>query len=115
MKALGMKATLLVALAALALSAAPAQASGVVEKPKSPGWTFEGFFGTFDRAALQRGLQVYQEVCAGCHGLEYIAFRTLTEIGLSQDQAKAFAAEAFANSGFSSFGRLLLQNLIRLL
>jgi ubiquinol-cytochrome c reductase cytochrome c1 subunit len=106
MKALGMKATLLVALAALALSAAPAQASGVVEKPKSPGWTFEGFFGTFDRAALQRGLQVYQEVCAGCHGLEYIAFRNLTEIGLSQDQAKAFAAEFEVQDGPNDEGEM---------
>ena len=100
MTAPGMKTTLLAALGALAIcTATPALASGEAVQLKSPGWSFDGPFGTFDRAALQRGLQVYQEVCAGCHGLEYVAFRNLTEIGLSEDQAKAFAAEFEVQDG----------------
>ncbi|MEM8658771.1 MAG: cytochrome c1, partial [Pseudomonadota bacterium] len=39
-------------------------------------FSFEGPFGSFDQDQLQRGLQVYTEVCAGCHGLQYVAFRT---------------------------------------
>ncbi len=44
-------------------------------------WSHEGVFGTFDRGALRRGLQVYREVCAACHGMKYIAFRNLGEAG----------------------------------
>ena len=43
--------------------------------PRSGNFPFEGPFGTFDRAALQRGFQVYKDVCSACHSLEYIAFR----------------------------------------
>lgn len=58
-------------------------------------WSFDGVFGRFDRQQLQRGFQVYREVCASCHGLDYIAFRNLTEIGYSEDQAKFLASEYF--------------------
>lgn len=50
-----------------------------------------GVFGTFDRAQLQRGYQVYKEVCAACHGLNRIAFRNLGEIGFSAAEVKALA------------------------
>ncbi|GAB4236784.1 MAG: cytochrome c1 [Kiloniellaceae bacterium] len=56
-------------------------------------WSFDGPFGTYDRAALQRGLQVYREVCAGCHSLKYIAFRELDDLGYNEDELKAIAAE----------------------
>jgi ubiquinol-cytochrome c reductase cytochrome c1 subunit len=55
----------------------------------------EGPFGTFDQHQLQRGLQVYTEVCAACHGLKFVAFRTLADEsgpGFSEDQVKAYAA-----------------------
>ncbi len=69
-------------------------------------WSFDGVFGSFDRAALQRGFQVYQEVCAGCHGVKYIAFRNLTEIGLSEDQVKAIAAEYEVEDGPDDDGEM---------
>lgn len=56
-------------------------------------WPHAGPFGKFDKAALQRGLQVYKEVCSGCHSLDYVAFRELTAFGYSVDEVKAFAAE----------------------
>lgn len=40
-------------------------------------WSFSGPFGTYDPAQLQRGFKVYQQVCAACHGMEYVAIRTL--------------------------------------
>ncbi len=57
-------------------------------------FSFEGPFGTFDSEQLQRGLVVYQEVCAACHGLKYVPFRTLGDPGgldLSEDAVKIFA------------------------
>lgn len=59
-------------------------------------FSFEGPFGKFDQYQLQRGLIVYQEVCSACHGLQYVAFRTLGDEGgphLTGDQVKAFAAQ----------------------
>ncbi len=54
-------------------------------------WSFEGFTGTYDKASVRRGLQVYREVCSACHSLDAVAFRNLMEIGYSEDAAKAIA------------------------
>lgn len=61
--------TALGALFALMLGAASVQAAEQAHISKQD-WSFDGIFGLFDRAQLQRGLQVYREVCAGCHGLK---------------------------------------------
>lgn len=62
-------------------------------------WEYEGVFGTFDRGALQRGFQVFEEVCAACHSLRYIAFRNLVEIGFTEEEAKAIAAQYEVEDG----------------
>lgn len=54
-------------------------------------WSWQGVFGTYDRGQLQRGLQAYKSVCAACHGLKFIAFRNLTDLGYSAAEIKAFA------------------------
>ena len=57
-------------------------------------WSFKGIFGTFDRASLQRGYQVYQEVCSGCHSVQHLSYRNLMEKGgpeFSAEEAKAIA------------------------
>ena len=56
-------------------------------------WSFNGITGTFDRAALQRGFKVYREVCAGCHSMKLLYYRDLIDIGFSEAQVKAIAAE----------------------
>ena len=64
-------------------------------EPKDVDFSFQGPFGTYDRGALQRGFQVYKEVCAACHGLGHVAFHNLDEAGgpeFSEAQAKAIAA-----------------------
>ena len=81
------------------LSAGPTLAAGDSRTLKSPGFSFQGPFGTFDRGELQRGFQVYQEVCSSCHALKYFAFRNLLRIGFSEDQAKAIAAEYEVTDG----------------
>lgn len=63
--------------------------------PRSMNWSFDGPFGVFDRASLQRGFQVYKEVCSSCHSISLIAFRNLGEPGgpgFSVDQVRAIAA-----------------------
>jgi cytochrome c1 len=84
------KLVLAAALAAL-LPAAAIAAEGV-ELPKQE-WSFNGVFGKFDKEQVQRGFQVYKEVCSTCHSLNYIAFRNLEALGYSEDQIKSLAAE----------------------
>lgn len=55
-------------------------------------WSFNGPFGTFDRAAAQRGFQIYHQVCSACHSMKYVHFRDLAGIGLTAAQIKAIAA-----------------------
>ena len=61
-------------------------------------WSFSGILGTFDRASQQRGLQVYKEVCSGCHGMRLLAYRNLKSIGYNDDEIKAFAGENSVNT-----------------
>lgn len=55
-------------------------------------WSFQGFFGKFDRPQIKRGFQVYKEVCAACHSMRYLSYRNLTALGFSEDEVKAIAA-----------------------
>jgi len=65
------------------------------DEPKLPElhWHFEGPFGTYDRAAAQRGYQVYKEVCSACHSMSLLAYRNLMEIGLTENQVKGLIAD----------------------
>jgi len=56
-------------------------------------WSFDQVFGTYDRAELQRGFQVYQQVCSTCHGLSHISYRHLKALGFSEAKIKAIAAQ----------------------
>jgi ubiquinol-cytochrome c reductase cytochrome c1 subunit len=71
-----------------------AHAGGEQAEPHEPatGWPHAGITGTFDRAALQRGYQVYKEVCATCHSMRLLSYRNLTEIGFTEAQVKAIAS-----------------------
>ena len=81
-----------VAAVLLGLQASAALAAEGKELPARD-WSFSGVFGQFDRGALKRGLQVYREVCSGCHGLRLIHFRNLAALGYDEDEIKAIAAE----------------------
>ncbi len=80
------------------VSLAPAFAAEEV-KPMEHEWHFDGVLGKFDKQQLQRGFQVYKEVCASCHSLNYISFRNLQDIGYSEDQVKVIAAEYQVTDG----------------
>jgi len=62
-------------------------------KPAQMDWSFAGPFGTYDKGQLQRGLMIYREVCSSCHSMSLVAFRDLEELGYTEAQVKAFAAE----------------------
>ena len=72
-------------------------------------WSFKGLFGKFDRSALQRGYQVYSEVCSSCHSMKYLSYRNLAEKGgpeFSEAQAKAIAASFEVIDGPNSDGEM---------
>jgi ubiquinol-cytochrome c reductase cytochrome c1 subunit len=82
------------AVTALALSASGALAAGGGGHVEDVQFSFEGPFGTFDQMQLQRGLQVYTEICSACHGMKYVPIRTLGDAGgpgLPEDQVRAYA------------------------
>ncbi len=81
-------AALVLGLAGLTPAAFAATEGGALPHTDFP---HVGIFGKYDQPALKRGLQVYREVCAACHGLKYIAFRNLVALGLGNDEAKAIA------------------------
>ena len=72
-------------------------------------WSFKGLFGKFDRGALQRGYQVYSEVCSSCHSMKYVSYRNLAEKGgpeFSEAQAKAIAASFEVTDGPNADGEM---------
>lgn len=89
--------TLLAMVAALGVAgAAAAQTEAEGGHVTDFAFPFEGPLGRFDQAQLQRGLQVYTEVCAACHGLQYVSFRSLAQPGgpqMPEDQVRAYAAQ----------------------
>ena len=88
------RSILLAALLATSLVTTNAAAgSGGAKKPKQIVWPFEGFFGTFDRQAAQRGAQVYLEVCSVCHGLNHLYYRNLKNLGFSEGEIKEIAKQ----------------------
>ena len=75
-------------------------------------WSFKGLFGKFDRASLQRGYQVYTEVCAACHSMKYLSYRNLAEEGgpeFSKEQAKAIAASFEVTDGPNDDGDMFVR------
>lgn len=95
-----------VAAAFLAL-AAPAAAQQELTPPlPNPGWSFSGVFGTFDRAELQRGFQIYSEVCSNCHSMNLLHYRDLAALGYNDDAIAAIAAQKQVTDGPNDQGEM---------
>jgi len=101
-KRLGLALAVLVALG-LAAGATMAAEGG---KPPAQTWSFDGLFGTYDRAAAQRGFLVYNTVCAACHSLSLVAYRNLDGIGFKDDAIKAIAAAKEVPDGPNDQGEM---------
>ena len=77
--------------------------------PIKVNWSFKGLTGKFDRASLQRGFQVYKEVCSSCHSMQYLSYRNLGETGgpeFSEAEVKAIAASIEIEDGPDSQGEM---------
>ncbi len=98
-----------IAVAATLGLAGHAHAAEEAEKPPRLDWSFTGIFGTFEPAQVQRGLQVYTEVCAACHSLKHVAYRHLDGIGWSADQIKAYAAQFEVEDGPDDNGEMFFR------
>lgn len=97
------RTTLLLTVLALPMLAA---ASSDVKHPEQVNWAFDGVLGKNDKVSVQRGLQVYREVCSACHSLKRVPFRSLQEIGLSEAEVKALAAEYTVTDGPNDDGEM---------
>ncbi len=72
-------------------------------------WSFKGFTGKFDRASLQRGFQVYKEVCSSCHSMQYLSYRNLGQPGgpeFTEAEVKAIASSVDITDGPDSEGEM---------
>ena len=86
-----------------------ANAAGEQQELLKVDWSFKSFFGKFDRASLQRGYQVYTEVCASCHSLKHLSYRNLAEKGgpeFTELEAKAIASNFEVTDGPNSDGEM---------
>lgn len=100
-----MRKVFMAAVAVLLLGHGNANAAGGT-KPPAQQWSFDGIFGTFDRAQMRRGLQVYDEVCASCHSLNLVAYRHLAGIGMNEAEIKALAGEKEVTDGPNDEGEM---------
>ena len=101
-----LRAALLAGGLALAGGAGPALAAGEALPPPDTKFSFDGLFGTFDRASAQRGFQVYKEVCSNCHSMRLLYYRNLRELGLSDAEVRAIAATVQVNDGPNDEGQM---------
>ena len=90
----------------LAALTTAAHAASEGAQPAKQVWSFGGPLGTYDRAALQRGFQVYKEVCAACHSINQIYYRNLAALGFSEAEIKAIAAEYTVMDGPNDQGEM---------
>jgi ubiquinol-cytochrome c reductase cytochrome c1 subunit len=91
------------------LLSSPVLGAGGEVTLKSHNWSFSGPFGTFDKAAMQRGFQVFSEVCAGCHSMKLIAFRNFADLGYKDAEIKALAAQYEVQDGPNEDGDMFMR------
>ncbi|MEO0545544.1 MAG: cytochrome c1 [Pseudomonadota bacterium] len=105
----GIVATLVVtgvSLGAIAVQDGAEAAAYPKKKPREVEWSFAGPFGKWDKAQLQRGLKVYTENCASCHSMNLLSYRNLADLGYTEDQIKAYAAEFEVSDGPNEDGEM---------
>ncbi|MDH3228753.1 MAG: cytochrome c1 [Alphaproteobacteria bacterium] len=104
--------TLFIAFAGVLAGAAAVWAAGEKIDIPERDWSWRGPVGSFERAELQRGLQVYTEVCASCHSLRLLAYRNLTALGYGEEEIKAYAANYEVKDGPDDQGEMFSRTAI---
>jgi ubiquinol-cytochrome c reductase cytochrome c1 subunit len=102
-----LKTAILSAALALGLAGAAQASEGVHIEKQS--WPHSGVFGTIDKAAAQRGFQIYKEVCSACHSMHLVPIRTLAGIGFKDDELKALAAGYEVQAGPNDAGEMFMR------
>ena len=101
--------SLLIVLVLFLSSISSSIGAGSENEPLKVDWSFKGLTGKFDRSSLQRGFQVYKEVCSSCHSMQYLSYRNLGELGgpeFSEQEVKAIAASIEIEDGPDSQGEM---------
>ncbi len=97
---------------ALTTSAPAAFAAAKGPKPPQQDWPHHGIFGTYDKAALQRGFQVFQQACNSCHATRFLDYRHLAALGFTETEVKAIAANYEVQDGPDEFGEMFTRTAI---
>ena len=102
------KAAILLLACAMMIAPLSNKAIAAEDAPTPPHqeWSFDGITGTYDKAAMQRGFQVYKEVCAACHSMDLLSYRNLTALGYNEEQVKAIASEYTVMDGPNDEGEM---------
>lgn len=100
------KFVLSLVIAAFVGFSAPVYAAGDMPELDKQHWSFEGATATFDRAAMQRGFQVYKQVCSACHSMNLLSYRNLSALGYNEDEIKTIAAEYTVMDGPNDEGEM---------
>ena len=87
----------------------PLEASELIAHPQPMDWTHKWFFNSFDHASIRRGWEVYKQVCAACHSLQYLHYRQMVGVFLTEEEAKAEAAEIMVEDGPDETGKMFMR------
>ena len=93
-------------LGGLIIATPAAHAAGEEIHIPNANFSFNGVFGTFDRASAQRGFQVYSQVCAACHAMHLLSYRNLRDLGLTEAQVAAIASQVQIQDGPNDEGQM---------
>ena len=101
-----MRKLFILTILSVVLSAPVANAADSGVRIPEQSWNFTGPFGTYDQASLQRGFQVYSQVCAACHSMKYVAYRNLSALGYNEAEIKSIAGQYTTMDGPNDEGEM---------
>lgn len=87
----------------------PLEASELIAHPVKMDWPHRSFFSSFDHASIRRGWEVYKQVCSACHSLNYIHYRQMVDVFLTEEEARAEAAEIMVEDGPDDKGKMFMR------
>lgn len=87
----------------------PLEASELIAHPPKMDWYHNGFFHSFDHASIRRGWEVYKQVCAACHSLQYVHYRHMVDVFLTEEEARAEAADIMVEDGPDDSGKMFMR------
>lgn len=87
----------------------PLEASDLIVHPTKMDWPHNWIFNSFDHASIRRGWEVYKQVCAACHSLKYVHYRDMVDVFLTEEEARAEAADIMVEDGPDETGKMFMR------